>query len=142
DPSVGDEPLDRPPGHFAAVRIEAREDDRARRVVDDQVDAGGELEGADVAALAADDAPLHVVARQIDDGDGGLDGVVGGAALDRLRDDAARALAGVLAVLALDALDERLALARGVSFHRADERLLRLVLREAADALEIAPLAR
>ena len=31
------------------------------RVVDDQVDAGGLFEGADVAALAADDPPLHFV---------------------------------------------------------------------------------
>ena len=78
--------LDRLLGHLAAVGIEAGEDDRAGRVVDDQVDAGGELERADVAPLAADDAALEIVARQVDDRDRGLDGVLGGAALDGLGD--------------------------------------------------------
>ena len=41
DAAVGDQPLDRLARDFAAERIEAREDDRARRVVDDQLDAGG-----------------------------------------------------------------------------------------------------
>ena len=73
DAAVGDQPLDRLLGDLAAVGIEAGQDDRARRVVDDQVDAGGELERADVAALAADDAPLEIVARQVDDRHRGLD---------------------------------------------------------------------
>ena len=76
--AVGDQALDHAARHFAPVRVEAREDDRARRVVDDQVDAGGELEGADVPALAADDAALHIVAWQVHDRDRGLDGVIGG----------------------------------------------------------------
>ena len=38
----------------------------SRRVVDDQVDAGGHLQGADVAPLAADDPPLHLVVGQRD----------------------------------------------------------------------------
>jgi hypothetical protein len=87
DAAVGDEALDRLLGDLAAVRVEAREDDGARRVVDDQVDAGGDLERADVAALAADDAALQsslgrsttetVVSMR----------VLGGAALDGLGDD-------------------------------------------------------
>ena len=42
DAAVGDQPLDRLARDLAAERIEAREDDRARRVVDDQLDAGGQ----------------------------------------------------------------------------------------------------
>ena len=93
DAAVGDQALDRLPRDLAAERIEAREDDGAGRVVDDQLDAGGGLERADVASLAADDASLEVVARQIDDRDGGLDGVLGGAALDGVGDDLLRARA-------------------------------------------------
>ena len=52
---------------LAPHRIEAGEDHRLGRVVDDDVDAGDDLERADVAALAADDPALHVVARQVDD---------------------------------------------------------------------------
>ena len=91
---------------LAAVRIEAREDDRARRVVDDEVDAGGELERADVAPLAADDAPLQVVARQVDDRHGGLDRVLGGAALDGLGDVLLGAVGGRLARLGVEALEQ------------------------------------
>ena len=40
------------------------------------------LEGADVAAFAADDPALHVVAGDIDGADGGVGGVLGGVALD------------------------------------------------------------
>jgi hypothetical protein len=40
---------------------------RPPRVVDDQVDTRGRLDGADVAALAPDDPPLHLVRREIDD---------------------------------------------------------------------------
>ena len=49
---------------LAADPVERREHDRLRRVVDDEVDAGEVLERADVAALAADDAALHVVGRE------------------------------------------------------------------------------
>mgnify|MGYP003693834893 CR=1 FL=1 len=56
------------PRDLAAHGIERRQDHRLGRVVDDHVDAGDDLERADVAALAADDAPLHVVARQLHDG--------------------------------------------------------------------------
>jgi hypothetical protein len=40
------------------ARVERRQDHRLGRVVDDDVDAGDDLERADVAALAADDAPF------------------------------------------------------------------------------------
>ena len=48
---------------LAADRVEAAEQHRLGGVVDDQVDPGDLLEGADVAALAADDPALHVVGR-------------------------------------------------------------------------------
>ena len=82
DAAVLDEALERDAADLAADRVEAREDDCLRRVVDDQVDAGELLEGADVAALAADDAALHVVAGDVNDRHGGLGGVVGRDTLD------------------------------------------------------------
>ena len=50
-------------GDLAPDRIERRDQDGLGRVVDDQVDARGLLDGADVASLAADDAALHFVGR-------------------------------------------------------------------------------
>src|SRR5205823_13010431 len=61
--------------NLAAQAVERREHDRMRRVVDDEVDAGQVLERADVASLAADDAPLHVVGRKLHDGNGRLGGM-------------------------------------------------------------------
>src|SRR5262249_58511334 len=78
----------------------------------------------------------------IDDRDRRFDRVVGGASLDSLGDDGAGLLGGLLARLGLEALDQRRGLAPGLGFHLTDERLFRLVLREPADALEIAPLPR
>ena len=77
---------------LAPHAVEARQHDGVRRVVDDEVDAGEVLERADVAPLAADDAALHVVGRELDDGDGRLRGVAGRrAAASRPRGCSARA---------------------------------------------------
>ncbi len=92
DAAVGNELVQRQPRDLAADHVEAADDDHAGRVVDDQVHAGGLLEGADVAALAADDAALHLVVGDAD-GAGGRFGRVGGrVALQRSDDD----LAGLL----------------------------------------------
>ena len=67
DAAVLEELLERHPRDLAADAVEAGEDHRVRRVVDDEVDAGEVLQRADVAALAADDAALHVVGGELDD---------------------------------------------------------------------------
>ena len=65
-----------------AVGVVGGDQDGLRRVVDDQVHPGVQLERPDVPALAPDDAALHVVRWQVDDGDRRLHRVVGGEALD------------------------------------------------------------
>ena len=86
---------------LAAQRVERREYDRVRRVVDDEVDAGEVLERADVPALAADDPPLEIVRGELDDGDRRLCGMAGGDALERVGDERPRAPARVRASLLL-----------------------------------------
>src|SRR5689334_1132746 len=61
DAAVRHELLEREPRDLASNRIEARHDDGVGRVVDDDVDTGGQLERANVAPLAADDPTLHLV---------------------------------------------------------------------------------
>src|SRR5688500_6167349 len=61
---IGDELLECDSRHLAAHRIEARDDDGSRSVVDDDVDARRELERADVSPLAADDTAFHSVVWQ------------------------------------------------------------------------------
>ena len=50
--------------------------------IDDQIDPGGSLEGADIASLAADDPSLHVVAGQVHDADGALGDIFPGIPLN------------------------------------------------------------
>ena len=138
DAAVGDQALDGLARDLAAERIEAGEDDRAGRVVDDQLDAGRGLERADVAPFAADDAALEVVARQVDDRDGGLDGVLGGAALDGVGDDLLRPHRGGLARLGLEPLDQVGGVAPGVALELPQQQLARFVGAQAGDALQLA----
>ena len=95
DAAVGHQLLERQPRDLATDRIEAGDDDRVRRVVDDHVDAGRQLERADVPALAPDDAALHLVVGQRDGGHGDLRRVLGGDPLDGERDDLLRLALGV-----------------------------------------------
>ena len=85
------------------------------------------LERADVAPLAADDPALEVVARQIDDRDGGLDGVLGGAALDGLGDEVLRAVGGGLARFGVEPLEQVGGVVPRVAFDLLEQQLVRLV---------------
>ena len=121
DAAVLHEALERDAGDLAADRIEAGEDDRFRRVVDDEVDAGGQLQRADVASFAADDAALHVFAREIDDGDRVLGDVVRGHALDGHAEDLARLQVAELVGFGLDALDDVGGVELGLVLDPADQ---------------------
>ena len=112
------------------------QDDRLGGVVDDQVDAGRLLERADVAALAADDPALHLVAGQVDDGDGVLGGVVGGDALHRGDDDLAGLLLGLLAGAPLDRPGELDRVVLGLLADRLEEDALGVLGGHARDPLE------
>ena len=87
DSAVGDELMQRQTGDLAAHGVEAAQDDRFGRVVDDDLDAGSRFQRTDVAPLAADDAALDLVALNIEDRHGVLDGRLGGHALNRGDDD-------------------------------------------------------
>ena len=57
--------LEREPRDLAPDAVEARQQHRAGRVVDDEVDPGEGLERADVAALPADDPALQLVGLEL-----------------------------------------------------------------------------
>ena len=96
DAAVSNQLLQRNPGDFPPDGVKAGEGDGLGGVVDDQVDAGQRLEGADVAALPADDPALHLVARQVDDRNGRLADMVGGAAGNGKREDVAGLFLGLV----------------------------------------------
>ncbi len=87
DAAVLDQPVHGNPGDLATNRVEAGEDDRLGRVVHDDLDTRGGLEGPDVAAFAPDDPPFHLIRLDVHDRDGVLDSVVGRGALDGRQDN-------------------------------------------------------
>ncbi len=127
DAAVGHELGQGQAGDLAADRVEGADDDRLGGVVDDQVDARGLLEGADVATLAADDAALHLVVGQVDGADRVLGGVVRRDALHRRDDDLAGALLGLVAGRSLDRLGDADCVALRLVADRLEELGLGLV---------------
>ena len=142
DAAVRDQALERALGDLAPDRVEARHDHRFRRVVDDEVDAGGRLERADVAPFAADDAALQIVARQMHHRDGALGDELARQAFDGDRDDLLGLAVGLLARLLLDQADALGGLVARLVHHLLDELLARLVAGEAGGLLELVAASR
>jgi hypothetical protein len=137
DPPVGDQPLERDLGDLAPQGIVAGDDDGLRRVVHDEVHAGGQLERADVPPLAPDDPALHVVRRQVHDGHRGLHRVIRGESLDGGREHLARLALGALARLLLQPHADQDGLAPGLGLHLGEQPLLGLLGGETGDPLEL-----
>ena len=123
-------------GGLPADVVEGADDDHAGRVVDDDVDAGGLLEGADIAAFAADDAALHVVAGNVHGADGGVGGVLGGVAMDGGGQDAAGLFLAVHLELLLVTLQPLGQLVGQFLLQPRQQQPLRLVARQRADLVQ------
>ena len=135
--AVLDQLLQRHPRQLAADAVERGEHDRLRRVVDDEVDARQVLERADVAPLAADDAALHVIGRQLDHRDRRLGRVAGGDALERVRHEIARAPARLAPRLLLELARRAGELVPDQVLRALEQVRLRLDDGEARDPLEL-----
>ena len=137
DAAVHDEALHRDARDLAPDGVKGADDHRFGSVVNDQVHTGGGLQGADVAALAADDAALHVVVGQVDHADGAFGHMVGGAFLNRQGDDVTGFLLALLAGARLDLAHHGGSVVVGVLLNAADQHLAGLILRHAGDALHL-----
>ena len=104
DAPVQDQPFHGLAGDLAAHGIKAGKHHGAGSVVNEHGDAGGGLEGADVAAFAADDAAFHFLALDADGGGGGLKAMLAGVALDGQADDFARIFLGLVFGVVQDVL--------------------------------------
>ena len=135
--AVGDEVLEGDTGDLAADRVEARKLHGLGRVVDDEVHAGHLLEGTNVATLAADDATLEVIGRNVHRGERDFADMVGGATLDSGGKNATRGALALDARTLLALADDGGALARHIVTHAIEQLLVSLVGGEAADALEL-----
>ena len=137
DAAVHDQALHGDAGDLAPHRVKRADDDRLGGVVDDEVDAGSRLKGADVPALAADDAALHVVVGQVDDADGAFRHVVGGALLNGQRDNVPRLLFAFFPGPGLNVPNHGGGVVIRVLLHPLDQHLTGLVLRHARNALQL-----
>src|SRR5690606_29329785 len=66
DPSVLHQLVQRQTRDLTTHGIEAAEDDRAGRIVHDDLHAGGLLQGADVPSFATDDPAFHIVVIDVE----------------------------------------------------------------------------
>src|SRR3712207_3213019 len=140
DAAVLEQLFERDARDLATDAVEAREQDRCGRVVDDEVDSRQRLERPDVAALAPDDAALQLVGLELYDRDRGLDRVRRSHALHAGREDAARAAVGVVAGLLLPLAHEASALVPELRLELLEDDLLRLPGAEARHPLQLAQL--
>src|SRR3954451_17879626 len=132
--------LQRKPSHLAAYAVEARQQHHARCVIDDEVDSGERLEGADVPALAADDPPLQLVGLELHRRERRLSRVPAGHALHARGEDAPGAAVGVVACLLLHLADQPGALVPEVVLELFQQKLLGLPDAEPRHTLEFAQL--
>ena len=137
DAAVQDQLFQGHPGNLAADGVETGEDDRLRRVVDDQVNAGHGLQRADVAALAADDAALHFLVGQGHHGHGGLGHVVCGHPLDGGGHDLPGPLFALLTGVVFDIPHHDGGFVLHVLFYAVEQHLLGVVDGEAGDLLQL-----
>ena len=116
NPAVGDQALQRDAGDFPPHRIKAGQGNGLRRIVNDEIDAGQRLDGADVAAFTADDPALHFIVGQRHHRHGGFGHLVGSTALDRVGNQVARLLIGFILKLRLKLRDFQRLLVRQFLF--------------------------
>ncbi len=140
DSAVRYQPLERQPGDLAAHAVEARQHDRGRRLVDDEVDPSEVLERADVAAVPADDPPLHLVVGQLDEPRRRLAGVRRREALHRHGEDAARPALRILLRLVLEPQQAETRLLARLRLDLLDQKLLGLGRAQTRDLLQLPPL--
>src|SRR5580704_8358602 len=115
----------------------ARNYDRLRSVVDDDVDAGGGLDRADIASFAADDAALHLVVGQRDYRNRALGDELARQPLDRYRDNSLCATIGLFARLFLDNSNVLGSVGACRSDHLFHQRALGFLTRQAGDGFEL-----
>ena len=135
--AVSDKVLKGHAGGLATDRIEARKHNGLGRIIDHEVDTGNLLEGADVATLAANDATLEVIGRNMHGGNGDLGGVIGGTALNRQRQDLLGGLMALGANLLLGLTDDRSGLVGNLTTNLVEKLLVSILAGQVGDALEL-----
>ncbi len=142
DAAVGHQFRERQSGDLPADRIEPGEHHRFGSVVDDEIYPGEILQGADVPALAPDDAALHVVRRQGHHRHGGIGHVAGSRALDTHREDILGPALAFVARLFLDGTHQLGHVVADFVLRPLEQELGSLILGQPGNLLQLALLLR
>jgi len=121
--------------------VEAGDDHHPGGVVDEQIDAGLALEGANVSPVAADQDALEVLRGQGDGRDHGLVGVVDRGALQSAQEQVAGATSQLVGEADLFPSDHLLGLFAAVALDPVEEQALRLFAAQVCDPLQLTQLA-
>ena len=135
--AVGDEVLEGNAGGLSTNRIEAREDNRLGRIVDHEIDTGNLLEGADIATLAADDATLEIVGRNVHRRHRDFGRMIGSAPLDSERENLLRLLVAFSTDLLLRLADNGRRLMRDLAANLIEQLTVGIIACELRDALKL-----
>src|SRR3984957_16907445 len=137
--TVRDELHQRDARNFAANRVVARNHDRLRCIVDNDIDAGGCLDRTDVAAFAADDTALHLVVGQRYYRDRALGDELACQPLDRNCDDSLGAAVSLFARFFFDDSNVLGSVGARRSDHLVHQRALGFLAGQAGDSFELGP---
>ena len=99
----------------------AGEGDGFRRIINNDIDAGNLFKGADIAALAADDAALELFTGQIDGRDGQFSDIIAGNTLNREADDLAGVALGLIVGLQFKFADAAGGFIAGIAFDLSED---------------------
>ena len=137
DAAIQDQFGQRAAANLTADGVEAGDGDRIGRVVHDHIHTGGLLEGFDVASVASDDASLHLFVGQGDHGAGHFGHMLGGHALDGIRDQLAGALFTLFTRFRFDLADDAGHVAAGFFFNGGKQFLAGIVRGHLGDRIRV-----
>ena len=137
DSSIHDKLMQSESRHFPADRIESREKDSVRRVVNDNLHSGRGLKGPDVTSLTSDDTSLDLVILNRECRHGILDGGLGGSPLDGVDHDSLGLLGSVETSLVHRVVDVGLRLCPCLCLHVLHEDVLGILGAHPRDCLQL-----
>ena len=135
--TVSNQLMESEPADFAANRIKGRDDNRLRRIVDDNFNTRCSFQSTDITPLTADDTSLDLITVDMKDTYRVLDGGLGGSTLDRLDDDFLRLLVGIELCLVYDFIDVRCSIEPCLILQALYQPLLCLFRTEAGEFFEL-----
>ena len=141
NPAVEDKPLQRRPRNFFADRIKTGNDDRFRRIVNDDIRPRKRFQSADISSFAADYPAFHFVAGQTDGRNRNIAGRFRCKPLNRRNQNIARPFFCRKLGFLLDLVDDNKRIMLCVRFQIADYQILCLLLRQARNLFQLSPVS-